>query len=140
MAEETCEGYDCDCVHAKDDARFQVGGFGCNTDRHHHQEDIDIAGEDDGPRSDVESHGNILPLGLLGLYDRPLPISLRRWSGWRMIGQCLVGHFVRCSGCHLAVLVVSASRRGRRVVGGSILLRKRDRFLVGMSVGYGERR
>lgn len=86
VAQETREGDDGDGVQGEDDARLQVGGLDGNSDRNHHQEDIDIAGEDDGPRGDVEPHGDILPLGLLELYDSPLPISLRRWSGWRVVG------------------------------------------------------
>jgi len=96
MAEEARQRDDGYGVQPKDNARFEPGGLCCNSDRDKYQQQVDITREYDGFGREPKPDGNILLLlvGLLVFYDRPLPLSLRRWSGRRVIGRCLVCHMV----------------------------------------------
>lgn len=99
MAEKSCQGYDGNRIHPKDDSRAEVSSFGSNTDGYEDQQDVDVAGQYNGFASMPKAQHDVFLCGLLIVYDIPLPISLRRWSWWRVFGGGIVDGAVRISRC-----------------------------------------
>lgn len=93
------EGYDSNAVHSKDDPSMNAGDLGDgDADGDKDKQDIEPAVSNGQAKAMAHlfdkcslglGFGGVGGIGILngGLYERPLPLNLRRWSGWEVTGR-----------------------------------------------------